>query len=212
MLKPAGTLPDGTSIVLTIKHTNINKKFALAVLNSAPLNYITCRYILSYGVRIFRNYMFELLPLQIPKSQRNFILLAEYLLFLNSSKELRSNYASLITFFDKKLLDPLVCELYFQKKLQKESIYPPTASSLNSLLHQYLHPIHFSQWYKLYSQRFTPQKKLNKTQKRKLEEYTSTNIQTLEQIYKNVVTNEQIEDLIKKITRHPWCKRILTFQ
>jgi len=117
IIKPKNYLPDGTTIFIKLKDKNITKKYALAILNSSLINYVTCRYILSYGVRIFRNYLFYMLPLRLLSTQQPFIILADYMLFLNATEERRTKEKELIDFIDKQIIDSLVYELYLGEVL-----------------------------------------------------------------------------------------------
>ena len=119
-------VPDGTTILIRINNSSIDRKFALVILNSSLINYIMCRYILSYGVRIFRNYLLYMLPLHLPLDQSPYIILADYMLFLNAIaiENKDSDIEKYIEFIDRQIIDSLVYELYLKEKFFEDRIYP----------------------------------------------------------------------------------------
>jgi hypothetical protein len=181
VIKPKNYLPDGTTIFIRLKDNKIDKKYALVILNSSLINYITCRYILSYGVRIFRNYLFYMLPLRVASSQRPFIILADYMLFLNATKERRTKEQELIEFIDKQIIDSLVYELYFKEKFEQDGI----KTNLLELVEFYLKDI----------------SKLN-LDRQKLE--------TIKNVFEKIKNDKKIMEQIEKIKSHPWVKTIET--
>jgi hypothetical protein len=179
IIKPQNYLPDGTTIFIKLKDSNISKKYALVLLNSSLINYITCRYILSYGVRIFRNYLFHMLPLRLPHSQLPFEILADYMLFLNAKDEIRDKEKELIQFIDKQIINSLVYELYLRKKFEQEGL----KTNLLRLIEPYLHGI-----------------SILKSDEQKLK--------SIKEVIKNIKSDKSIIAQIEKIKSHSWVKVI----
>jgi hypothetical protein len=179
VIKPKNYVPDGTTVVISLKDDILDKKTALLILNSYLINYLTCRYILSYGVRIFRNYLFQMLPLRIPKNKNPFILLCDYMLFLNESKDRRITEQKTIEFLDKQLIDSLVYELYFKEKFEEDGL----KTNLIELVEPYLEDIE-----KLKSD----DEKLN----------------TIRKVVEKIKNDEKVMKEIEKIKNHKWVKII----
>jgi len=179
VIKPKNYLPDGTTIFIKLKVDKINKKYALTILNSFLINYVTCRYILSYGVRIFRNYLFHMLPLRIASSQKPFVVLADYMLFLNATEERRTKEKNLIKFIDKEIIDPLVYELYLGEKFRQDGL----KTNLIESVEPYLQDI--------------SNLKLNEQK-----------LRTIKEIVRKIENNSKIIEQIKKIKHHPWVRTI----
>ena len=179
IIKPRNYLPDGTTIFIKLKNRNVSKKYALLLLNSSLINYITCRYVLSYGVRIFRNYLFHMLPLRLPRSQQPFVTLADYMLFLNATEERRSMVKELIEFIDKQVIDSLVYELYLKEKFEQDGI----KTNLLELVKPYLKDI---------SNLRSDEEKL----------------ETIKKVVEKIKDDKKIMMQMKKIKSHPWVKII----
>ena len=100
---------------------NFDLKYILTILNSKfakfYLNTIRRHRIEYY----FYPDDFKRLPIKkIPlSSQRPFITLCDYMLFLNETEERRKAEKELIEFIDKQVIDSLVYELYFKEKFEE---------------------------------------------------------------------------------------------
>ena len=207
IIKPKNYLPDGTTIFIKLKNDVITPKCALALLNSSLINYIACRYILSYGVRIFRNYIFHMLPLRLPSTQQPIIILADYMLFLNATEERRNREKELIDFIDKQIINSLVYELYFKEKFAKDGLYPEPKEYLLEAVSKHLKPINYDRWAELY---WKKQLKGELTNEEEEELYTleKGNLETIQEVYKSIKQDIEIKELIEKIKSHEWVRVI----
>jgi hypothetical protein len=122
-----------------------------------------------------------MLPLRVASSQRPFIILADYMLFLNATKERRTKEQELIEFIDKQIIDSLVYELYFKEKFEQDGI----KTNLLELVEFYLKDI----------------SKLN-LDRQKLE--------TIKNVFEKIKNDKKIMEQIEKIKSHPWVKTIET--
>jgi len=103
---------------------NFDLKYILAILNSKfvkfYLNTIRRHRIEYY----FYPDDFKRLPIKkMPlTSQQPFIILCDYMLFLNETEERRKAEKELIEFIDEQVIDSLVYELYFKEKFEDEGL------------------------------------------------------------------------------------------
>ena len=70
-------------------------------------------------------------------SQQPFIILCDYMLFLNETEERRKAEKELIEFIDEQVIDSLVYELYFKEKFEDEGL----KTNLLALVEPYLKDI-----------------------------------------------------------------------
>jgi len=118
VLTPKGFLPDGTAVVIKPTDKRLAPKYLLGLLNSTLVNYVTCKYLFNFGVRMFRNYTFEILPMKVPENQHSFVMLVDYILML---KDLIHNAGMTelegLSGFYHGLLDCLIYELYLEQDI-----------------------------------------------------------------------------------------------
>ena len=183
VLKPEGYLPDGTSIFIQLNKP-VDKLFMLLLLNSRLINYFTCRYLLSYGVRIFRNYIFDILPVKYPNNIEPYIKMSKIAMFLSQhyydnfvsekreDEELKNLHKNV-----HNMANYLIYELYFKNNVK---------SNISELLNPYLPDIH-----------------LIKSGNEKLI--------AIKKAFTDFETNKEIKDCISKINSNKWVKTIEAF-
>ncbi|MGC8979033.1 Eco57I restriction-modification methylase domain-containing protein, partial [Caldisericum sp.] len=99
---------------------NVNPKFLLCLLNSNLCNWF---YLQTFGIyrKTFpqiNQSSFRKIPIKLLPTQQPFIILCDYMLFLNATEERRTTEKELIEFIDKQIIDSLVYELYFKEELK----------------------------------------------------------------------------------------------
>ena len=101
--------------------SKIHQHTLLLILNS---DLFTWLYRIIYGSAAwnkslkFRSKNIEKMPICIPREQRTYVTLANYLLFLHSRKGYREKYSDIIQYIEKEIVQYLIYELYFQDKLE----------------------------------------------------------------------------------------------
>jgi hypothetical protein len=118
------------------------------------------------------------IPTNLP-SQRSFITLYNYMLFLNATEEGRTKEKELIEFIDKQMIDPLVYELYFKEKFKQEGI----KTNLLELVEPYLKDI----------------SNINSDEEK---------LETIKKVIEKIKNNKKIMGQIEKIKSHPWVRVI----
>ena len=146
---------DATAYILTTTHPEkeVFLKYLLALLNSYPLFWIFKTFyavLLSSDAVRFRKSEVVLLPIPRTSTEKMRILsvFSDIMLFLNQIYDdittlghinaKKENIRDLMMFVDKKVIDPLVYELYFHKYLKTEGITVDLFAYLTETLHSEL--------------------------------------------------------------------------
>jgi hypothetical protein len=120
-----------TNISIKIEYKDfIDEKFLLTLLNSRLISWFTYKYIYINAIRTmhFSGKYASSVPIINPNFQfiknvqQPFIILADYMLFLNAIEGKRTKEEELINFIDKQIIDSLVYELYFKEKFEQDRI------------------------------------------------------------------------------------------
>ncbi|MCK4734157.1 MAG: N-6 DNA methylase, partial [Methanophagales archaeon] len=106
------------------KNNSYSLKCLLTILNSALMNFFYQRLynIGSEFTTAISLINLRRLPIKLPKNQKSFESLCNYLLFLNETLECRELEKKLIEFIDTQVIDSLVYELYFREKFEEEGL------------------------------------------------------------------------------------------
>ncbi|MBW9219884.1 N-6 DNA methylase, partial [Methanothermococcus sp. SCGC AD-155-N22] len=146
---------EATSFIMTLKKeiNNINLiKLILFILNSK----ISWTAIKLYGTNLGENTVrykktyTEKIPIRLPNNPKFFEIIADYLLFLNTTEERRKKLKEIIEFFDRQIADCLVYELYFKEKFAEDGLYPEPKEYLLETVSKLLKPINYDRWAELY--------------------------------------------------------------
>ncbi len=194
-------------------------KAILAILNSN----VTYFYLTNVGSKLskmFEPKASEIKKLPIPSTTQELDIIinkiVDYLLFLNSTKEIRNKLKNTIEFFDHQITDALIYELYFKHKFIEDSkkaikegrepIYPQLEKGpfLIDLVAKYLKPIDYDSYAKLaYS--IEP---LSEEEEQKMEKMKEEYLKTIKEVVEAIKADEEIIELIERIKSHEWVKVI----
>jgi len=194
-IKLTGTLNRNLLNVNTITNISIkegykealNEKFLLVLLNSKLISWFTYKYIFVNAIRSmdFVGKYASSTPIINPdysfvrNGQQSFIILADYMLFLNATEERRNSEKKIIEFIDKQIIDSLVYELYFKGKFEEDGL----KTSLLQLVEPYLKEIENL-----------------KSDEEKLK--------TIKGVVENIKNDKRIIKQIERIKSHPWVRII----
>lgn len=189
------------------KDENLDEHYIIATLNSTLLNW---RFELFSLQNNIRNYEIKSLPIpRIPPSeQKPFITLVDYLLFLNATEERRNSEKEMIEFIDKQVVDSLVYELYFKQKFHEDGLYPEPKKYLLEAVSKHLKLINYNRWAELYWKKLKGNLNLSEDEEKELKELEEQNLNTIKEVYEELLNDEQIQELISKIKSHEWVKTI----
>jgi hypothetical protein len=211
VLKPEGYLPDGTAIFVDIDEGVGNKK-GLLLLNSQLVNYLSCRYLLSYGVRIFRGYIFEMLP--VPPGHRGECgRLAELLSAATQlaydgrvegggggrAAEVRRGLAG--------LADCAVYDLYLGPRLRADGAVPEGAPQLLERLSGRLPEPEYDEWAELYWMRRI-NGDLDEGERARLGELGESLLRGAEKLLEEASGDRAIAGHLESVLGHKWVRRM----
>jgi len=191
--------------------------------DSPPLNYLALCTLLNskivswYAQRFIYTKFFEtskdldvkyLKRVKIPNfksDQTNTLsLLAQYLLFLNSSKDKRQKNKEIIDFFNE-VADFLLYESYFLNKLYEDPIYTKGDSCLYEDIFKNLTKIPYEEWSKLYwKDRFQD----NIDQKQELKGLEEKILNTILKIYEILINDTKVEEYLGVLKKDKWIQKI----
>jgi hypothetical protein len=157
-------------------------------------------------VRVVPFYL-NLIPIKAPASPEKFIILADYMLFLNATEERRNTEKELIEFIDKQIIDSLVYELYFKEKFYEDKLYDAKEEILLKLIEQYLKPIDYDKYSELYWKKQLGEK-LSNDEEKELERLDEENLKVIKEVVEKIKSDKKIIEQIEKIKSHPWVKII----
>jgi len=107
------------------KNKDVNNvyKNLLLILNSKLMDVVILKYVFNYDTKPsnLQEDVLNFTPIRM-FVDKNIILCADYLLFLNATEERREKLKEIIEFFDRQIADSLVYELYFKEKFVEGSI------------------------------------------------------------------------------------------
>jgi len=188
-----------------------NPLYLLCLLNSILINFyfkMLGAQLGSEGLRYFTQYVEQLPIPQIPEFQhRPYEILADYLLFLNTTKERREKLKDTIEFFDRQIADSLVYELYFKEKFHEDGLYKQPKEHLISTVLKHLKPINYDRWAELYWKKQI-NGNLTEEEQKELEKLEKENMKTVGEVYKALKEDVKVKELIEKIKSHEWVKVI----
>ncbi|MEM5832217.1 MAG: Eco57I restriction-modification methylase domain-containing protein [Candidatus Aenigmatarchaeota archaeon] len=173
------SLPKEKSIIQSTKnkYKNINLKYLLILVNSKLINFYVSKF-LSDRLHVLPENTRHL-PIVLCKNQKPFIVICDYMLFLNESEERRNSEKALIEFLDKQIIDCLVYELYLKEKFEKDGL----KTNLLQLVEPYLKDIENL-----------------KSDEEKLK--------TIKQVVEKIKSDSKIMKEIEKIKNHKWVRII----
>lgn len=195
-------------ITKNISYNNFEKidlKYILLLINSKLINYF---------IRIFLSDQLHVLPentknipIKLLDNQQPFIILCDYMLFLNATEERRKKEKELIEFVDKQIIDSSVYELYFKEKFYEDKLYEKNDYILLKLIESYLRPINYNRWSELYWKKQLGEN-LSKIEEKDLKKLEEENLKTIKEVIEKIKSNEDILKQIEKIKNHPWIRII----
>jgi hypothetical protein len=169
--------------VYAITNLKYDPKLILLLLNSKLIDfYYKQRFIskhLASGYIGYNKGQLEQIPIKLPSIRQPFIILCDYMLFLNATEERRTTEKELIEFIDKQIIDSLIYELYFKEKFQQDG----TKTNLLELVEPYLKDI----------------------SNLSLEEQK---LQIIKKVVEKIKNDKKIMEQIEKIKSHSWVKII----
>ena len=159
----------------------ISSRFLTSILNSRLISYLfmtifTNRSTLT--INILPNNLASI-PIKLPPTQQPFIILCNYMLFLNKTEARRKSEKELIEFIDKQIIDPLVYELYFKEKFKQDGI----KTNLFELVEPYFKDI----------------SNLNSDEQK---------LQTIKKVVEKIKNDKRVMGQMEKIKSHPWVRVI----
>jgi len=168
-------------------------EYLLAMMNSKFSN----KYLNAIRRHKIENYFypddFRKLPIKILDDQSLFTKLIHILQFLHQS-EADNRF---IKFFDNKLLNFLIYELYFEDKLKEKDLYQELTKVVNIIIED----IDYEEWASFLF------KELNKEEIKKKEVIEEENISKIEKMYEKLNT-EEINKKIEILRTFEWIKKI----
>lgn len=134
-------------------------------------------------------------------------IISDYLLFLHSIITERTELKGTISYFDEKVADSLVYEVYFKEKFCKERLDSSKDLAFLEVISKELKSIEYDQWVELYY-REQSKKGLNHDEKLQLETLEKENLKIINDCHTFLKTNKQIQDYMVQIKENPFVKTI----
>ena len=190
------------------KNTNQDKyKSLMIILNSKLMDFLMYKYVFNFDTKPsnLQKDVLEFTPLKFFKMDLHE--LADYLLFLSATEERRQKLKDLIEFFDRRIADSLVYELYFKEKFHEDGLYPEPKEYLLEAVSKHLKPINYDRWAELYWKRQL-EENLTSEELKELEELEKENLNTVDEVYKSLKEDKEVQNWIKKIKSHEWVRII----
>mgnify|MGYP003880398481 CR=1 FL=1 len=161
--------------------TSLSVKSLTVLLNSKFLEFFHKNYAKLKRDNYYEYYTktLEKYPIKIPQNQQPFIILCNYMLFLNKTEARRKSEKELIEFIDKQIIDPLVYELYFKEKFKQDGI----KTNLFELVEPYFKDI----------------SNLNSDEQK---------LQTIKKVVEKIKNDKRVMGQMEKIKSHPWVRVI----
>ncbi|MBC2693887.1 MAG: hypothetical protein HF982_01105, partial [Desulfobacteraceae bacterium] len=184
-------------------------KAILTILNSELITYYYRTISLEEGRTMAQTDIETIEKLPIPqindKINKAYKQNADYLLFLNATEERRNQLKETIDFFDCKLADSLVYELYFCEKFHEDELYSEPKHYLLDIVSKHLTPIEYDRWAELY---WKAQLEANITapEAQELAALEGANMQTIGDVYDALRSDLDVEEWIERIRGHEWVR------
>lgn len=186
-------------------------KYILALLNSRLITWYFEKISpkVRGGTLIFAKAYIEPIPLvEAPKNiQQIFEILTDYILYINSDKDIREKFKDTIEFFDRQIADSLVYELYFKEKFHEDGLYSEPREYLLELVSKNLKSINYDRWAELYWKKQL-ENDLIVEEEKELEKLEKENISIIKEVYNSLINDSEILEQIEKIKSHEWVKVI----
>jgi len=176
-------------------------EYLLAVINSNFAN----RYLNAVRRHKLSNYFypddFRVLPIKKLDGQDVFIKLVNVLHFLYQQENTK------VDFFDKQFLDHLIYEIYFYEKFYEDNLYQEPKCYLLNLVSKHLKPIEYDRWAELYWKKQLDEG-ITADEEKELQKLEEKNLQTINEIYNAIHSDEEIHVQIETIKKHEWVMTI----
>jgi len=179
VIKPRNVLFGAGIIKLVFNEEKADKKYLCLLLNSSLIEYFCRKYLMNFS-KLTMNLNTGILPnipIKLLPTQKPFIILADYMLFLNATEERRTKEKELIEFVDRRIIDSLVYELYFKEKFKRDGI----KTNLLELVELYLKDI----------------SNLNSDEEK---------LKTIKEVVEKIKNDKKIMEQIEKIKSHHWVR------
>ena len=164
-------------------------KFLLTILNSKTIYWFHKSWI-SNELNIYPEHVRNL-PIKLPSTQQSFIILCDYMLFLNATEERRKLERELIEFLDNQIIDSLVYELYFKEKFYEDKLYPEPKEYLLELVSKYLKPINYDRWSDHYWKKQL-EEKLDKEEENEMKKLEEKNLKIIKEVVEKIRNDKEI--------------------
>jgi hypothetical protein len=120
--------------------------------------------------------------------------ISHYIDFLNATEERRKKQKDIIEFF-KQIANLLDYEFFLKEKFAKDGIYPEPKEYLHEAVLKHLKPINYYGWALLHSLK----EDLPPEKQKELEKLEKENLKTIEEVYKSLKEDKEVQKWIKKI-------------
>jgi len=198
------TIPD-TSVSYTAD--KISLEALLAILNSKFVSWFFYNFAYDRAIRTmdFIDYYADQLPIpeRVYSADAAFREIVDYLLILNQTKA----EDSLIDMLDKEIIDSLVYELYFKEKFAEDGLYPEAKEYLLEAVSKHLKPVSYDRWAELYWKKQL-EGSLSHEEERELEALEREILETINEVYNLLASDEQVHQWVERIGSHEWVKTI----
>jgi len=193
------------------KRDKVNLKSLLMLNNSKLFAWIVYKFIYSNAIRSTRYDHIYISKVPLPRLTKSFYIIAQeisnYLLFLNAAEERRQKLKDMIEFFDRQIADSLVYELYFKEKFAEDGLYPEPKEYLLKAVSKHLKPINYDRWAELYWKKQL-EGSLKQEEEKELEKLERENMEVINEVYRSLTQDKEVEKWIEKIKSHKWVKVI----
>ena len=184
-------------------------KYILALLNSRLITWYFEKISpkVRGGTLIFAKAYIEPIPLvEAPKNiQQIFEILTDYILYINSDKDIREKFKDTIEFFDRQIADSLVYELYFKEKFVEDGLYPTPKRYLAEAVSKHLKAVNYDRWAELYW-KGQLEGNLKPEEEKELEDLENENLKTIIEVVEAIKADREIVELIERIKGHEWVR------
>ena len=114
----------------------------------------------------------------------------------------------MIEFFDRRIADSLIYELYFCEKFHQDHLYPEPKNYLLELVSKHLKPINYDRWAELYWKKQLRAEEFTLQEEDELERLEKENLKVVKEVYKELEEDREVAMWIEKIKSHEWIKMI----
>ena len=103
--------------------------------------------------------------------------------------------------------DFLIYELYFKEKFYEDGLYPEPKEYLLELVSKHLKPINYDPRAELYWKKQLEEELTVKVEK-ELEKLEEESMEIVEEVYKALIKDKEVQEHIERIREHEWVKVI----